>query len=190
MGSLLQSAGGWRPRIRAAVGRGGAARSGRQRERGNADGELERARLTERARFAQKLDIELRVACRTEAASRHELGTVARDLLRGRAYRRLGFVRLSDYARERLGVSARTLHAAAWVATRLDALPIVAAAFDRSELSWAQVRAVCAVAGSEDQEQWLARARVSTVEELERLARAVRSSSSTVDTRARASHCS
>ena len=137
-------------------------------------GELERVRRTERARFAEKVDIELRVACRSEAASRHELGSVARELLRGRAYRRLGFVRLSDYARERLGVSARTLHAAAWVATRLDALPVVAAAFDRSELSWAQARAVCAVARSDDQEQWLARARVSTVEELERVARALR----------------
>jgi hypothetical protein len=133
MGSLLHSARSWhRPRIRAAVGRGGSARSCRPRERGNADAELDRARLTERARFAEKLDIELRVACCTEAASRHELGSVARALLRGRAYRRLGFVRLSDYARERLGVSARTLHAAAWVATRLEALPIVAAAFDRS----------------------------------------------------------
>ena len=141
-----------------------------------ADRELERARLTERARFAARVDIELRVACRTEAASRHELGTVARELLRGRAYRRLGFVRLSDYARERLGVSARTVHAAAWVATRLDALPIVATAFDRSELSWAQVRAVCAVARTDDQEQWLARARESTVEELERVANALRRS--------------
>ncbi|MBI3769283.1 MAG: hypothetical protein HY271_12455, partial [Deltaproteobacteria bacterium] len=123
---------------------------------------------------AQQVDIELRVACRSEAAARHELGIVARALCRGHAYRRLGFVRLSDYARERLGVSARTLHAAAWVATRLDTLPIVAAAFDRSELSWAQVRTVCAVACIEDQEQWLARARVATVEELERIARAVR----------------
>src|SRR6266850_6046251 len=155
MSSLVQSAGGRRrPRIRAVVGRAGAARSLRPRERGNADGERERAHLTERARFARKVDIELQVACRSEAASRHELGIVARELLRGHAYRRLGFVRLSDYARERLGVSARTLHAAAWVATRLDALPIVAAAFDRSDVSWAQVRAVCAIARSNDQEQW------------------------------------
>jgi hypothetical protein len=174
MGSSLYSAGSWRrSRVRAAIGRGGAARSRRPRERGNVDDELERACRTERARFARQVDVELRVACRNEAAARHELGIVARELLRGRAYRRLGFVRLSDYARERLGVSARTLHAAAWVATRLDALPLVAAAFDRAELSWAQVRAICAVARSEDQEQWLARARVSTVEALERGARAV-----------------
>src|SRR6185295_3005896 len=113
-------------------------------------------------------------ACRSDAAMRRELGAAARALVRGRAYRRLGFVRLSDYARERLGVSARTLHAAAWVATRLDALPVVATAFDRSELSWAQVRAVCAVAGSDDQEEWLARARASTVNALERTALAAR----------------
>jgi hypothetical protein len=177
MGSLLHSTGGWRhPRIRAAVGRAGAARSRPPRERGKADGQRERAHLTERARFARKVDIELQVACRSEAASRHELGIVARELLLARAYRRLGFVRLSDYARERLGVSARTLQAAAWVATRLDALPIVAAAFDRSEVSWAQVRAVCAVARRDDQERWLARARVSTVDELERTAHALRRS--------------
>jgi hypothetical protein len=97
MGSLVHNAQDWRrPRIRAAVGRGGTARSRRSRERGNADGELDQARLTERARFAQKLDIELRVASRSEAASRYDLGIVARELLRGRGYRRLGFVRLSD----------------------------------------------------------------------------------------------
>ena len=182
MSSLLHSANGWRrPRIRAAIGRGGAVRSPRPRECGSADDALERARLTERARFAEQLDIELRVACRGEAAARHELGIVARELCRGHAYRRLGFVRLSDYARERLGVSARTLHAAAWVATRLDALPIVAAAFDRAELSWAQVRTVCAVARFDNQEEWLARARAATVEALERLARAARPNAATAD---------
>ena len=182
MSSSSHSARGWRrPRIRAVGGRSGAARSRRLRERGGADGEVARACLTERARFAEKLDIELRVACRSEAAARHEFGIVARELLRGHAYRRLGFVRLSDYARERLGVSARTLHAAAWVATRLDTLPLVASAFDRSELSWAQVRALCAAARRKDQEQWLARAREATVEELERIARAARPNTAAAD---------
>jgi hypothetical protein len=123
MGSLLHSAGSWqRPRIRAAVGRGGPARSGRPPESGNVDGKLERSRLTERARFAENVDIALRVACRSEAASRHELGIVARELLRGRGYRRLGFVRLSDYAAISW-VCALTLlpvvdraNAAAWIA--------------------------------------------------------------------------
>ncbi len=134
------------------------------------DRETERALATERTRFAHAIDVELRVACRSEAAARLELGLVARQLLRRRAYRRLGFVRFADYARERLGLSARTLQAAAWVATRLDELPAIAAAFDRSDLSWAEVRALCALASPEDQDAWLARARQSTVEALEQAA--------------------
>ena len=140
----------------------------------HADAERERALLTERARFARHIDIELRVACRMEAASRHELGIVAREVLRRRAYRRIGFVRLSDYARERVGLAARTLQDAAWVANRLDTLPRVADAFDRSDLSWAQVRAICTVARPRDQDEWLARARDSTVDELERAVAAAR----------------
>src|SRR6266404_5150881 len=140
----------------------------------HADAERERALLTERARFARHVDIELRVACRMEAASRHELGIVAREVLRRRAYRRIGFVRLSDYARERVGLSARTLQYAAWVANRLDALPRVADAFNRSDLSWAQVRAICTVARPRDQDEWLARARDSNVDELERAVAAAR----------------
>ena len=96
---------------------------------------------SERARFAAKLDLELRLACRSEAAMRRELGEAARAFVGRRAYRRIGFVRLSDYARERLGVSARTRESAAWLATRLDALPAVSRAYDRSELSWTQARA-------------------------------------------------
>ncbi len=130
------------------------------------------------ARFARQLDVELRVACSTEATSRHELGIAARELLERRAYRSLGFVRVVDYARERLGIAARTLQSAAWVAARLESLPLVESAFDRSELSWAQVRALCAVARAGDQERWLRRARDSTVDELERLAAATRAAAS------------
>jgi hypothetical protein len=90
-------------------------------------------------------------------------------LIGRRAYRPLGFVRLGDYARERLGVSARTLQSAVWVATRLDELPAASIAYDRSEISWAQARAICKVARASDEERWLAIARRSTVATLERL---------------------
>ena len=100
---------------------------------------------------------------------RRELGDAARALMRARAYQRLGFVRLSDYARERFGVSARTLQDAAWLATRLDALPAISSAYDRSELSWAAARAICKVAVAATEEEWLAIARRSTVETLDRL---------------------
>ena len=74
------------------------------------------------------------------------VGVVARELLRRRAYGRLGFARLRDYAGERLGVSARALQSAAHVATRLAELPAIAAAFARGELSWTQVRVLAEVA--------------------------------------------
>ncbi len=133
--------------------------------------QADRAGLSERAHLAERIDIEPRVACRTEAAARRELGSVARLLIRTRAYRRLGFVRLGDYARERLGLSARTLHAAAWVATRLGALPAVSTAFDRSDVSWTQACAICAVATVDDEGRWLALASRVSVADLERVAR-------------------
>src|SRR5207253_9873945 len=79
----------WRRRTRA----GGTAPSAHVRRPAqpiymHADAERERALETERAQFARRIDIELRVACRMEAASRHELGTVARELLSCRAHRR------------------------------------------------------------------------------------------------------
>ena len=131
--------------------------------------DADRALQSERARFAAKLDGELRLACRAEAAARRELGDAARAFMRRRAYRRLGFVRLSDYARERLGVSGRTLQVAAWLATRLDALPMASRAYDRSELSWTQAREICKVAVAADEDRWLDIARRSTVDTLERL---------------------
>jgi len=149
------------PPLRRMRNSGGAARQ--------AAAEVDRAMQTERARFATSLDLELRLACRNEATARREVGCAVRDLVQRRSYHRLGFVRLSDYARERLGVSARTLQCAAWLATRLDALPAVSRAYDRSELSWAQARAICRVAGARDEERWLELARRSTVEALERL---------------------
>lgn len=158
-------------RLRRADG-GDDGPSARLRRRPSTD--TDRALQSERARFAASVDLELRLACRSEAAMRRELGCAARAFVRGRPYRRLGFVRLADYARERLGVSARTLQSAAWLATRLDALPAVARAYDRSELSWAQARAICKVAVAADEQQWLALARRSTVEALERLARSTR----------------
>ncbi len=130
--------------------------------------------MTERRRVATQIDIELRVACRMEAAARRELGDAARGLLQRRAYRSLGFVRLSDYARERLGVSARTVQEAAWVATHLDALPAVATAFNRSDISWTRARALCGVASPDNEDHWLALARQCSVEDFKRLVESTR----------------
>jgi hypothetical protein len=50
----------------------------------------------------------------------------------------------------------------------------VSRAYDRSELSWAQARAICKVAVGADAERWIEVARRSTVETLERLVAATR----------------
>jgi hypothetical protein len=155
--------------MRRAAG-GDAASRQRQRAERAADDPF----ATERARFAAKIDGELRLACRSEAMMRRELGDAARALLQRRAYQRFGFVRLADYARERLGVPGRTIQEAAWMAQRFDALPVVGQAYDRSELSWAQARVICKVAVAADAARWVAIARGATVETLERLVAQVR----------------
>jgi hypothetical protein len=131
--------------------------------------ETERVRLVERGRLAATVDRELREACRAEAAARLAMGGIACELLRRRAYRRLGFARLGDYARERLGVSARALESAARVATRLEELPAIDTAFRRGELTWTLVRLLSAVARPADEVRWIASARCGTVDDLEAL---------------------
>lgn len=129
--------------------------------------EAERVRLIERERLAVAIDRDLQRACRAEAVARLTLGSIACELLRRRGYRRLGFVRLSDYARERLGLSARALESAATVAARLANLPRIAAAFHAGELSWTKLRLVAGVADRTDEAMWLARALARSVDELE-----------------------
>ncbi|MGH7805124.1 MAG: DUF222 domain-containing protein, partial [Candidatus Binatia bacterium] len=98
-----------------------------------------------------------------EARARCELGRVAARFLAIKAHDRVGFPRVADYARERLGISGRELQSFAFVAARLAVLPLVAAEFLRGEISWSQVRLLCAVADADSQAGWLARARGRTV---------------------------
>jgi hypothetical protein len=91
------------------------------------------------------------------------LGRLARSLLQRHGHHKLGFARLGDYARERLGVSAREVQDLARVADGLERLPGVAAAFDRGELSWSHVRLLVAAATPETETAWIERARGNTV---------------------------
>ena len=131
----------------------------------------DRVRLVEREGFAAAIDRDLQRACRAEAAARLALGSIAHELVRRRGYRRLGFVRLADYARERLGISARALESAAGVAARLADLPRIATAFHAGELSWTKVRLLAGIADGSDEHVWLNRARSGSVEVLETLIR-------------------
>src|SRR5919106_1742827 len=73
----------------------------------------------ERRRLALRLDAELRSACGGESVTRAVIGTIAAALLRRHGHQRLGFARVGDYAKERLGISGRELESLAFVANRL-----------------------------------------------------------------------
>jgi hypothetical protein len=131
-------------------------------------------RWIERDLAAVEIDRHLRRLARHEALARLLLGRLARPLLKRRLHDELGFVRLGDYGRERLGLSARELQSAAQVAAALENLPAVAEAFTGGAISWTQARLLAAVASPATDSAWLARARGRTVRALEAAIRAAR----------------
>ncbi|MBI3767147.1 MAG: HNH endonuclease [Deltaproteobacteria bacterium] len=129
------------------------------------------ARRLERDLCADQLDPYLRRLASQEARCRRVLGTIAQQLLRRRAYHALGFARIGDYARERLGVSGRELQSTARVTGALATLPAIAAAFEEGALSWTQVRLLAPVAEPATERAWIALASARTVRALEALVR-------------------
>src|SRR5437870_13486537 len=79
-----------------------------------------------------------------EALYRRVLGRTAGVFLRGRSHHHLGFARLGDYSRERLGISAREVQSLAQIVTAMESLPKIAAAFERGEVSWSRLRLLVA----------------------------------------------
>src|SRR5204862_1855645 len=112
------------------------------------------------AECATLLDGYLRRLARQEARARRVLGTLARGFLRRRHHHDLGFARLRDYTRERLGLSARELQTLAHVVEGLARLPAIGDAFDRGEINWSQARCLVALATPEDAPFWLIVARI------------------------------
>src|SRR5262245_48470340 len=104
------------------------------------------------------LDPWLRRLGRREALARRVVGRLAAVFLRQKGHQRLGFASLGDYSRERLGCGAREVQELARVATRLDALPPLAAAFETGIISWAHARLLTRVATPDDAEAWVERA--------------------------------
>src|SRR3989475_6015886 len=108
----------------------------------------------------------LRRLAAQDARGRTVLGRLAQAFLRRRGHYQLGFSRLGDYSRERLGISARELQSLATVCARLERLPRLRAAFVDGVLSWAHIRLLTTVATPEDETEWLARAEGRTVRAL------------------------
>ena len=118
-----------------------------------------------------EIDGWLRRLATQEARCRALLGRLARAFLARRGQHELGFSRIDDYARERLGISGRELQSLATVVGRLAALPAIASAFEAGTLSWAQVRLLVGVATAETEHAWLELARGRTVRALAALIR-------------------
>jgi hypothetical protein len=133
-----------------------------------------RSRRLDRPEAALVLDGWLRRLARQEALARLVLGRLARAFLRRRGHHLLGFARLDDWARERLGLSGREVQSLAMVAERLRGLPVLGDAFAAGALSWAQLRLLVGVATAETQEEWLEVARRCTVRALAAQIRAAR----------------
>src|SRR5256885_12298355 len=93
-------------------------------------------RTVDRDLCALQLDGYLRRLARQEAVCRRVLGRLARTFLAGRYHNRLGFARLGDWTRERLGLSARQVQDLARVTQPLQSLPANAAALAAGDLSW------------------------------------------------------
>jgi hypothetical protein len=113
----------------------------------------------------------LRRLASQEARCRTILGALARCFLACHGHHELGFARLGDYTRERLGLSAREVQSLATVSARLEGLPRLRAAFAEGVLSWAQVRLLAAVATPDSEAEWLELARGRTVRALAALIR-------------------
>lgn len=102
---------------------------------------------------------------------RRVLAAIAERLITTRAHEQLCYARLSDYARERPGLSARQLQDLARVHRALAGLPALERALVGNRLPWSKVRLVARVANGEDEDAWIARALAVTTRQLEQLVR-------------------
>ncbi len=100
-------------------------------------------------------------------ALRRVQAAVAARLVETKAHDRLCYARLGDYARERLGTSARQLQELARVHRALDGLPALERALRANTLPWSKVRLVARVATAEDESAWIALARAIPTRRLE-----------------------
>jgi hypothetical protein len=140
----------------------------------------ERGRV-DRSFCSEVLDPLLLRLARQEALCRRVVGGLARFFRLRRGHQRLGFARLDDYARERLGLSGRELQDLAHVVERLETLPAIARAFAEGALSWSHLRLLVRIADRDTEAVWLTRARTETVRGLDAAIAAARGATPDTD---------
>ena len=115
--------------------------------------------------------------CGERGPLRAVLARIAARLLGPSSWQRLGYARLSDYAAERLGISARSFRDLADVGVRLDRLPLLEDALVSGTLGWTKVRLLVRLFryGDEDEDEaaWIAHAQSVTAPELSKEVRKV-----------------
>jgi hypothetical protein len=119
------------------------------------------------------IDRRLVALCRERGALRSVLARIAMRLVFVRAWERIGYARLSDYAVECLGLAGRSVRSLAEVGTRLRELPRLEAALVSGTLGWTKVRLLARLPRAEQEAPWIAHARGVTAEELSRAVREV-----------------
>ncbi len=142
------------------------------------EGAVERPSLGEvhdvcRGDYLAELDRRLVALCREQGPLRAVLARIAARLDSLCAWERIGYARLSDYAVERLGLSARSVQSLAQVGWRLRDWPRLEDALASGTLGWTKVRLLACLPPGEDEEAWIDHARRVTAKQLSKEVRAV-----------------
>ncbi len=112
-------------------------------------------------------EIELARLTAARGPLRRTLARLAGRLVETRAIERFGFARLGDYARERVGLSARKVQELARIDRLLAGLPSLEASLRRNVLPWCKVRLIARIAKLETVDGWIERARTRPARRLE-----------------------
>ena len=119
------------------------------------------------------VDRRLAALCRERGPLRAVLARIAWRLVVVRAWERIGYARLSDYAVERLGLSARSVQSLAQVGVGFRVFPSLEDALLCGTLGWTKVRLLASLPRGEDEASWIARATQVTAEQLSKMVRTV-----------------
>lgn len=117
------------------------------------------------------LDTPLRRLSRLSGAVDRALAVRLARVQAARSYIRLGYARLGDYTRERLGLAERTTFDLARLGRALDRLPLLDRELAAGRLTWTAAFQVARVAGVDDEATWIERAGSLPVRELKQRVR-------------------
>jgi len=121
----------------------------------------------------EEVDRRLVGLCRQRGPLRAVLARIAARLVEASVWERIGYARLSDFAAECLGLSARSVRSLAQVGARLRRAPVLEDALVSGILGWTKVRLVGALPCDEDLGCWIAYARSVSAAQLSTVVRAV-----------------